>query len=74
MLREVTYLPSLPAKGEVLTWKVMVRVGSSTVKAGIASTAPTAQIVSEIFSSPKPVIATMSPALAISTSVRSRPM
>ena len=54
---EVTYLPSLPANGEVLTWKVMVTVGSSTDSGGSASTAVLEQMVSEIFSSPRPVIA-----------------
>jgi hypothetical protein len=47
-LREVTYLPSLPAKGEVLTWKVMLTVGSSTVSGGSASARPGSQSVSEI--------------------------
>ena len=27
----MTYLPSRPASGEVLTWKFMARVGSSTL-------------------------------------------
>ena len=51
----------------------MLTVGSSTANAGNASTAPTSQIVSEIFNSPKPVIAMMSPASATSTSIRSKP-
>ena len=73
ILREVTNLPSLPANGEVLTWKVIVTVGSSTDSAGRASTWVCAQMVSEIFSSPRPVMAIISPALACSTSWRSRP-
>ena len=62
MLRDVTYLPSLPANGEVFTWNVMVTVGSSTVSGGSASTVLMSQMVSEILSSPRPVIAMMSPA------------
>ncbi|CSI85821.1 Uncharacterised protein [Vibrio cholerae] len=73
ILREVTNLPSLPANGEVFTWKVMVTVGSSTLSGGSASRAFTSQIVSEIFSSPRPVTATMSPAVAWSVSERCRP-
>ena len=74
ILRDVTNLPSLPANGELFTWNVMVTVGSSTVSGFIASTTLTSQIVSEILSSPKPVMAMMSPAKAWSTSVRLSPM
>ena len=33
----MTNLPSRPASGDVLTWKFMVSVGSSTVSSGSAS-------------------------------------
>jgi len=46
----------------------MVTVGSSTLNAGNASTQLLSQIVSEIPSSPKPVIAIISPASATSAS------
>ena len=52
----------LPANGELLTWKVMVIVGSSTVSAGSASGVSSAQMVSEMLRSAMPEIATMSPA------------
>ena len=68
MLREVTNLPSLPANGDVFTENVIVTVGSSTLSGGNASTVFTSQIVSEIFNSPRPVIAMMSPAPADSAS------
>ncbi|MNP52129.1 hypothetical protein D3C76_1464990 [compost metagenome] len=54
--------------------KNMVTVGSSTDSAGSASTAEVSQMVSEMFSSPRPVIAMMSPASARVDSIRSRPM
>ena len=73
MLREVTNLPSLPAKGELLTWKVIDTVGSSTESGGKASTFFGSQIVSEICNSSMPVTQTMSPADADSMSIRSKP-
>lgn len=48
----------------MFTENVIVTVGSSTLSGGNASTVFTSQIVSEIFSSPRPVIAMMSPAPA----------
>ena len=39
MWRDVTHLPLLPAKGEVLTWKRTLMVGSSTLMRGRASCA-----------------------------------
>ena len=36
-LRDVTYLPSRPASGDVLTWKYIASVGSSTMIGGSAS-------------------------------------
>ena len=73
ILRVVTYLPSRPANGESLTWKVMLIVGSSTDRGVIASTFSGSQIVSEILSLSMPEIQTISPAAASSTSIRSRP-
>ena len=43
--RLVTNLPSLPASGEVFTWKFMTSVGSSTEIGGSASGWSTSQIV-----------------------------
>ncbi len=48
MLRLVTNLPSLPANGESLTWKVMLTVGWSTVSGGSASTLFWSHRVSEM--------------------------
>ncbi|MCY1429125.1 hypothetical protein D9M71_450290 [compost metagenome] len=73
MLREVTNLPSLPQNGESFTWKVMETVGSSTVRGFIASTVLMSHRVSEMNSSSKPLMQTMSPAAASSTSMRCRP-
>ena len=64
----------LPANGELLTWKVIEIVGSSTVSAGSASGVSSAQTVSEIDRSATPEMATMSPASASSVSMRSSPM
>lgn len=47
-LRLVTNLPSLPAKGEVLTLKVMDTVGSSTLMVGSATGLSLVQMVSPI--------------------------
>ncbi|MNO97793.1 hypothetical protein D3C76_895140 [compost metagenome] len=73
MLRLVTNLPSLPQNGESLTWKVIETVGSSTVSGFIASTLFMSHRVSEMNSSSKPLMQTMSPAWASSTSTRCRP-
>ena len=73
ILREVTNLPSLPQNGEVFTWKVMLIVGSSTDSKGKPSTSVGQQTVSEIFNSPKPVSAIMSPAKPSAISRRSNP-
>mmetsp|Transcript_3022 Transcript_3022/g.12341 ORF Transcript_3022/g.12341 Transcript_3022/m.12341 type:complete len:213 (-) Transcript_3022:982-1620(-) len=69
MLREVTNLPSRPAKGEVLTLKVIRTVGSSTSIVGRGS-APSAMMVSPMPTSGSPAMAQMSPAPTDSTSVR----
>ena len=73
MFLDVTNFPSLPANGEVFTWKVIETVGSSTDNGGNASTFELSQIVSDIFNSPKPVIATISPAFASGTSLLCNP-
>ncbi|MCY1361369.1 hypothetical protein D9M69_480310 [compost metagenome] len=73
MLRLVTNLPSLPANGESLTWKVMLTVGWSTVSGGRASTLAGSHRVSEMNSSSMPLTQTMSPASASATSTRCRP-
>ncbi|MNZ86632.1 hypothetical protein D3C78_1054570 [compost metagenome] len=73
MLRLVTNLPSLPANGESLTWKVMLTVGWSTVSGGRASTFCGSHRVSEMNSSSMPLTQTMSPASASATSTRCRP-
>ena len=70
MLRLVINLPSRPAKGDVLTWKVIEIVGSSTLSAGNASAASGSQIVSEIDKPSIPDTLTMSPANASSCSTR----
>mmetsp|Transcript_30297 Transcript_30297/g.77258 ORF Transcript_30297/g.77258 Transcript_30297/m.77258 type:complete len:375 (-) Transcript_30297:982-2106(-) len=69
-LREVTNLPSLPAKGEVLTLNVMDTVGSSTSIVSSAMGLPRSQIVSPILMSEMPDSATMSPADTSSTGTR----
>ncbi len=73
MLRLVTNLPSRPANGESLTWKVMLTVGWSTVSGGSASTFCGSHRVSEMNSSSMPLTQTMSPASASATSTRCRP-
>ena len=73
MLRLVMNFPSRPAKGDVLTWKVMEIVGSSTLSAGSASAASGSQIVSDMDNPSMPDTLTMSPANASSCSTRWRP-
>ena len=65
--RLVTNLPSRPASGEVLTWKFIASVGSSTWIGGRPSACSGSQIVRPMFTSSMPVTATMSPAAASST-------
>ena len=61
-LRDVTNLPSRPAKGLVFTEKVMRTVGSSTEIVGSGSGLSRSQMVSPIETSDRPVTAQMSPA------------
>ena len=69
----MTYLPSLPAKGEVLGPNIMLTVGSSTVIMGSASGSSMSAMVSPIWAFSMPERATMSPAPTSSTSMRSSP-
>jgi hypothetical protein len=73
MLREVPQRPSRPAKGEVLTPKVMRTVGSSTRMMGSATGASGSARVSPMEMASSPAMTTMSPAVASGTSTRSRP-
>ncbi|MNI41118.1 hypothetical protein D3C73_953630 [compost metagenome] len=72
-LREVTHLPSLPAKGLLFTRNVICIVGSSIFRTGSASGFCGSAIVSPMLISLIPAIATMSPAPASSVSTRFRP-
>ncbi len=72
-LRDVTYLPSRPASGDVLTWKYIDSVGSSIMIGGSASGVSTAASVVPIDSSSTPVTSTMSPTSAVSMGTRSMP-
>ena len=71
--REVTYLPSRPAKGELFTRKFMDTVGSSIFTKGRGSTQLTSQAVWPMFRSAMPETAMMSPSRALSCSTRFRP-
>ena len=71
--REVTNLPSLPAKGLLLTEKVISTVGSLILTKGTASTQSVAQTVSPMLMPSSPEKQTMSPACARSTGTRERP-
>ncbi len=71
--REVTYWPSRPAIGDVLTPKIIDTVGSSTAIGGSARRCSTSAIVSPIVMSSMPARQTMSPAAASVMSTRRRP-
>jgi len=70
---EVPQRPSRPAKGEVLTAKVMRTVGASTRITGSAFGCSASASVSPIETSSSPAMTTISPASACSTSMRSSP-
>ena len=70
MWREVTYLPSRPAMGEVLIENTIDRVGSSMCRGGSGWGSSTLVTVSPMLTSEKPASATMSPAWASSHSRR----
>ena len=72
--RLVTNLPSRPASGEVLTPKVMRRVGASTSRRGSGRGSPGSVSVSPMVTSGRPATLTMSPAVACSMSMRSMPL
>ena len=59
--RLVTYLPSRPANGLVLTQKFMVSVGSSTLSIGSGAGVSASVIVTPIPMSVRPLISTISP-------------
>ena len=69
----MTYWPSRPAIGEVLTPKIIDTVGSSIAIGGIAIRCSTSAIVSPMVMSSMPARQTMSPAAASWMSTRFRP-
>ena len=73
MLRLVTYLPSLPAKGPSFTLNTIDMVGSSTLMRGSATGADGSQMVSPMPISSAPAMQTISPGPASFTSTRFRP-
>ena len=72
-LREVTYWPSRPAKGEVFTMNCMAMVGSSMVITGSGAGFSTSVMVSPMLMPVTPATATMSPNSVASISVRFSP-
>ena len=73
IMRLVTLSPSVPAKGESLTIKVIDKVGGSMGCACKGSVTSGAHNVSATLNFVRPAIATISPASASSTGVRSIP-
>ena len=71
--RLVTYLPSRPASGEVLTPNVIRRVGASTSRRGSGRGSAGSVSVSPMVTSGRPATLTMSPGPASSMSTRSMP-
>jgi hypothetical protein len=71
--RDVTYCPSRPDIGDVLTPKIIETVGSSIAITGIATRCTTSAIVSPIVMSSMPARQTMSPAAASVISIRLSP-
>ena len=71
--REVTNLPSLPAKGLLLTEKVISIVGSLTLTNSSGSTQVSEVTVSPMLMPSAPLKQMMSPTLALSTGTRVRP-
>ena len=66
-------MPSLPAKGESLTEKVITTVGSETLTKGRGSTQSGGHMVSPMLMSGMPETATISPTVALWHSTRFRP-
>ena len=71
--REVTNLPSRPAKGESLIEKVISIVGAEIFTKGSGSTALGSQMVSPMVISPMPLRAMMLPAVDSVTGFLPRP-
>ena len=71
--REVTNLPSRPAKGLSFTEKVISSVGAEILTKGKGSAKPFAQTVSPMVTSPMPLIAMILPAAASVTGTLFRP-
>ena len=69
----MTYCPSRPAIGDVLTPKIIDTVGSSIAIGGMAMRCSTSAIVSPMVMSSMPARQTMSPAAASWMSTRFRP-
>ena len=71
--RLVTYLPSRPARGDVLTQKFMISVGSSILSIGRGAGRSGSVTVTPMPMSVMPLISTISPGPASVTCTRSRP-
>ncbi len=71
--RLVTYLPSRPASGDVLTRKFIVSVGSSTFRRGSGCGFVGSVRVTPMLTSSMPLTSTISPGPASVTCTRSRP-
>ena len=67
--RDVTYLPSRPPSGEVLTPNVIRSVGSSTSRRGSGRGSGGSVIVSPIVTSGRPATETISPGPASAMSI-----
>ncbi len=65
MLREVTSLPSRPAKGPLLTEKTMAMVGSSMLMRGSGLGSSRSQKLSPMVMPGMPAMATMSPTVGL---------
>ena len=72
-LRLVTYLPSLPTNGLVLTLNIMVSVGGSMSWNSSGIGLAGSQMLSLMSTDSSPIRLTMSPATASSTFIRPRP-
>ena len=71
--RDVTYLPSRPPRGDVLTPNVIDSVGASTSRRGSGRGSPGSVSVSPIVTSGSPATETISPGPASEMSMRSIP-
>ena len=74
MFLEVTYLPSLPANGELFTWKNIDTVGWSIVIRGRGFGFSLSDKVSPIFTFSIPATAIISPDSSVSTLTLSNPL